>query len=75
MTWERVQAMCAKRGAKLNAKRIWPQQYGTSNGFGIAARWEDGRKSSAMVSRLHPDSMTDEQLGEAISAAVEKLAV
>jgi hypothetical protein len=75
MNWERVTAAANKQGARLGAKRIWPQQYGTSNGFGIVAEWEDRRKHPVMVSRQLPDSMSDEQLAAALSDAIDKLAV
>jgi hypothetical protein len=75
MNWARVTSSAHKRASKLGAKRVWPQQYGTINGFGLAAEWEDKSKHSVMVSRRLPDSMSDQELGDALSAAIDKLAV
>jgi hypothetical protein len=73
MNWERVQTVTNRHAKDLGAKRVWPQQFGTSNGFGIAADWGNGKKSSVMVSRMLPDSMTDDQLEHAIFDAIMQL--
>jgi hypothetical protein len=74
MNWERVQTAMNRYVKHLGAKRVWPQQYGANNGFGIAADWGNGKKASAMVSRSLPDRMTDVQLDRAVADAVGKLA-
>lgn len=73
MNWGRVNSVLIKHGHRSGAKRVWAQQFGADNGFGLAADWGGGRKKSVMVSRQLPDSIPDEQLDELVSAAIDNL--
>jgi hypothetical protein len=75
--WDRVKAAYRQHGKSLNADNFYIQQYGAANGFGIAVAWGTPPKRqahSAMVSRSLPDSLSDDQLDQAVSAAVAELA-
>jgi hypothetical protein len=75
--WDRVKAAYRQHGKSLSADNFYIQQYGAANGFGIAVAWGKPPKRqahSAMVSRSLPDSLSNEQLDQAVSAAVAKLA-
>jgi hypothetical protein len=74
MNWERTKTAMNRYVKHLGAKRVWPQQFGANNGFGLAADWGQGKTASVMVSRSLPDSMTDVQLDRAIADAAGKLA-
>jgi hypothetical protein len=77
MTWDRVKAAYRQHSKALQADNFYIQEYGGGNGFGIAVAWGTPPKRkahSAMVSRAMPASLSDEQLDQAVSAAVARLA-
>lgn len=73
MNWERAQTVMHRHVKNLGAKRVWLQQFGANNGFGLAADWGDGNKASVMISRSLPDSMSDSELDNAIADATKRL--